>query len=281
MVGEVRGVGLLATLEFVADKETKAPFDAALKVGPKVSAAALDEGMIARAMPLGDILGFAPPLVITRAEVDRVVEMTRRAVDRVHRSLRGRRGLRPGGARRAARRRPPRDGERGLELCLLSSPENIFYLTGLDHWGYFAPHLLLVPAEGELVLVARAMERVTVANQVANARFVGHSDDETVADKMLGVIAEASPPAARIGLESWSAGLPHGLAEALRQGLPNARLGRRLRAGRRPADGEEPGRAGLHARGRPRLRCHGGSRDRGHRRRRERAPRRGRAPMLP
>ncbi|HEX6013193.1 MAG TPA: aminotransferase class III-fold pyridoxal phosphate-dependent enzyme, partial [Geminicoccaceae bacterium] len=89
MVGEVRGVGLLAALEFVADKEAKAPFDPALKVGPKVSAAALDEGMIARAMPHGDILGFAPPLVITRAEVDQVVEMTRRAVDRVHQSLQG------------------------------------------------------------------------------------------------------------------------------------------------------------------------------------------------
>jgi L-2,4-diaminobutyrate transaminase len=87
MVGEVRGVGLLAALEFVADKDAKTAFDPTLKVGPKVSAAALDEGMIARAMPHGDILGFAPPLVITRAEIDRVVDMTKRAVDRVHGSL--------------------------------------------------------------------------------------------------------------------------------------------------------------------------------------------------
>jgi Xaa-Pro dipeptidase len=113
--------------------------------------------------------------------------------------------------------------ERDVELCLLSSPENIFYLTGLDHWGYFAPHLLLVPAEGGLVLVTRAMERVTVANQVANARFVGHSDSETAADGALRAIAEAAMPAARIGLEAWSAGLPHGLAGALERGLPKAR----------------------------------------------------------
>ena len=53
--------------------------------------------------------------------------------------------------------------ERELSACLLSAPENIFYLTGLDHWGYFAPHMLIVPAAGEMVLVARAMERVTVA----------------------------------------------------------------------------------------------------------------------
>jgi L-2,4-diaminobutyrate transaminase len=87
MVGEVRGVGLLAAVEFVADRQDRTPFDPALKVGPQVAAAALDEGLIARAMPHGDILGFAPPLVLTRAEADRIVAMTRTAVDRVHRSL--------------------------------------------------------------------------------------------------------------------------------------------------------------------------------------------------
>ena len=34
----------------------------------------------------------------------------------------------------------------GLDIILLSSPENIFYLIGLDHWGYFAPTILIVPA---------------------------------------------------------------------------------------------------------------------------------------
>jgi L-2,4-diaminobutyrate transaminase len=88
MVGEVRGVGLLAAIEFVADTATKAPFDPALKVGGQVAAAALEEGVIARAMPHGEILGFAPPLVITRDEVDQVVAMTKRAVDRVYENIR-------------------------------------------------------------------------------------------------------------------------------------------------------------------------------------------------
>jgi L-2,4-diaminobutyrate transaminase len=73
----------LAALEFVADKQAKERFDASLKVGPRLSAACLDEGLISRAMPHGDILGFAPPLCITRDEVDEVVERTRKAVDRV------------------------------------------------------------------------------------------------------------------------------------------------------------------------------------------------------
>jgi len=84
LVGEARGVGLMAALEFVADKTTRERFDPAKKVGPAVSAACLEEGLIARAMPHGDILGFAPPLVISRGEVDDMVAMTKRAVDRVY-----------------------------------------------------------------------------------------------------------------------------------------------------------------------------------------------------
>ncbi len=83
LVGEVRGVGMLLALEFMADRDKRTPFDAALKVGPKVSAAALERGMIARAMPNGDILGFAPPLVATKADVDSIVSITKEAVDAV------------------------------------------------------------------------------------------------------------------------------------------------------------------------------------------------------
>lgn len=105
-------------------------------------------------------------------------------------------------------------GRRDLGLALISSPDNIFYLTGLDHWGYFAPHMLMVPAAGELVLVTRAMERVTIANQVHNARFVGHADSETVADAVIRELRASRLPD-RIGIEKWSSGLPAGLVEQL------------------------------------------------------------------
>ncbi len=87
LVGEVRGVGLLGAVEFVADRKKKERFDPDLKVGPRIAAAAVDENLIARAMPHGDILGFAPPLVITREEIDEVVARARRAVDRVTNEL--------------------------------------------------------------------------------------------------------------------------------------------------------------------------------------------------
>ena len=83
LVGEVRGDGLLAAVEFVADREARRHFDPALKVGARIAAACLARGLIARAMPHGDILGFAPPLVISTGEVDEIVSRTAAAVAEV------------------------------------------------------------------------------------------------------------------------------------------------------------------------------------------------------
>jgi L-2,4-diaminobutyrate transaminase len=82
-VGEVRGAGLLAAVEFVADREKKRRFAPEHKVGARVSAAARKRGLIARAMPHGDILGFAPPLIMTTADADQMIAITKAAVDDV------------------------------------------------------------------------------------------------------------------------------------------------------------------------------------------------------
>ncbi|MDW6023456.1 Xaa-Pro peptidase family protein [Mesorhizobium sp. BAC0120] len=102
--------------------------------------------------------------------------------------------------------------ERELDTAIFASPENIFYLTGLDHWGYFAPHLLIVPLERKPVLVTRAMEKVTIEKQVKAAEFRGHTDSETAADLAARVIVELGLSGERIGLEYWTSGLSHGLA---------------------------------------------------------------------
>lgn len=104
---------------------------------------------------------------------------------------------------------------RNLDGAVLASPENVFYLTGLDHWGYFAPHLLFVPLEGKPVLVTRAMERVSVEKQVASAAFRGHSDSETAADAMATVLEERGYANRAVGLECWTSGMSHGLALSL------------------------------------------------------------------
>jgi L-2,4-diaminobutyrate transaminase len=82
-VGDVRGDGMLAAVEFVADRDDRVFFDPAQKVGPRVAAALLERGVIGRALPQGDILGFAPPLCLTRAEADIVVKAAADAVDAV------------------------------------------------------------------------------------------------------------------------------------------------------------------------------------------------------
>jgi L-2,4-diaminobutyrate transaminase len=87
LVGEVRGDGLLAAVELVEDRGERRFFDASRKVGPRVAAAMLHRGVIARAMPQGDIIGFAPPLCLTRKEADLIVDATRGAVEQVAREL--------------------------------------------------------------------------------------------------------------------------------------------------------------------------------------------------
>jgi L-2,4-diaminobutyrate transaminase len=82
-IGDIRGEGLLCAVEFVADRKDRRFFGAEEKVGPRIAAALLKEGVIGRAMPQGDILGFAPPLCITEKEIDTIVIAAKRAVDDV------------------------------------------------------------------------------------------------------------------------------------------------------------------------------------------------------
>ncbi|MDK1373911.1 MULTISPECIES: Xaa-Pro peptidase family protein [unclassified Sinorhizobium] len=105
--------------------------------------------------------------------------------------------------------------DHGLDAAVFASPENVFYLTGLDHWGYFAPHLLIVPLQGKPTLVTRAMERVTIENHVRAAEFRGHSDSETAADLASRILNEQGFAGKRLGLEQWTSGLSHGLARRL------------------------------------------------------------------
>lgn len=82
-VAEVRGEGLMAAVEFMLDPSARVWFDPPMSVSLKISAAMVRRGVIARPMPEGDIIGFAPPLCITPAEVDRVVETLRDSVHEV------------------------------------------------------------------------------------------------------------------------------------------------------------------------------------------------------
>ncbi|KEO51696.1 aspartate aminotransferase family protein [Thioclava pacifica] len=82
-VGDIRGEGMLCAVEFVSDRDNRTFFDASEKVGAKIAGAMVERGVIGRAMPQGDILGLAPPLCLTQAEADKIVEVTADAVKAV------------------------------------------------------------------------------------------------------------------------------------------------------------------------------------------------------
>jgi adenosylmethionine-8-amino-7-oxononanoate aminotransferase len=82
MVGEIRGMGLLAGIELVADRGDKRPFPPTAGIGRRVAAAAFARGLILLAgQPglveglAGDHLLLAPPYVITKEQIESVVEI--------------------------------------------------------------------------------------------------------------------------------------------------------------------------------------------------------------
>ncbi|MFK7993629.1 MAG: aspartate aminotransferase family protein [Granulosicoccus sp.] len=82
-VGDIRGEGMLCAVELVKQKEELRFFDTKQKIGPSIAASMLSRGVIARAMPQGDIIGFAPPLCLTEQEADLIVAATHDSIDEV------------------------------------------------------------------------------------------------------------------------------------------------------------------------------------------------------
>jgi adenosylmethionine-8-amino-7-oxononanoate aminotransferase len=86
-VGDVRGRGLLMAIELVADPETKAPFDPALKLSARVKAEAFARGLLVYPGAgtvdgvRGDHVLLAPPYIISDGEIEVVVERLGEAVD--------------------------------------------------------------------------------------------------------------------------------------------------------------------------------------------------------
>lgn len=88
-VGDVRGTGLFLGIEFVADPTTKEPFAPELSIAKKIQAAAVERGVITYACrgtvegTRGDHLLFAPPLILTEAQADELVDVLGASIDAV------------------------------------------------------------------------------------------------------------------------------------------------------------------------------------------------------
>ena len=82
-VGDIRGLGLMCAVEFVANRADRRAFGAGQAPHRLVSKAALAEGVLTRALPFVPANAFAPPLPITRAEIDTALDAYARALHRV------------------------------------------------------------------------------------------------------------------------------------------------------------------------------------------------------
>lgn len=113
--------------------------------------------------------------------------------------------------------------QKKLDACIVTSPENIFYLTGLDHFGYFAPHILIVPKDHEMRLVVRQMEQVAVDAMLKNGRFIGYLDHEHPADHVIQEIKSMGLAKGQLAMERRTMFAPLENSVRIYEGLAEAK----------------------------------------------------------
>ena len=87
LIGEIRGVGLIAAMELVADKDSHGNFDPREKIGARWMKLCEDNGVIVRSVA-NDSLCFSPPLVISTAEIDEMLDRVSESLDELTVQLR-------------------------------------------------------------------------------------------------------------------------------------------------------------------------------------------------
>ncbi len=80
LVGEVRGAGLIAGVELVADKAARRSFEPAGRIAAKAVALGHEEGLICR--NIGETVALCPPMIVTEADLAEIVARLARALDR-------------------------------------------------------------------------------------------------------------------------------------------------------------------------------------------------------
>jgi L-2,4-diaminobutyrate transaminase len=87
LVGDVRGRGLMVGLELVASKADKTHFGPQAAVASRVSRAALEEGLLVRALGANDVVALSPPFIIDEATIAQIATRLATALDKVEREL--------------------------------------------------------------------------------------------------------------------------------------------------------------------------------------------------
>jgi Xaa-Pro dipeptidase len=114
--------------------------------------------------------------------------------------------------------------ERGVDVLLLTSPENIYYLSGYQTTGYYIYQALAVPTDGEPQFVVRKFELTNVQGLSWLKSGVGVDDTEDPLDVTVRAIRAAGGAAPRIGYEDRGFFLPPAILDGVRTRLPQSRF---------------------------------------------------------
>ena len=82
-IGDVRGIGLLSAIELVKDKKNRKFFEKQGQLSQEIVTKMAKNGVLARAMPAGDTIGFAPAFCISNNEIDTILDVTLQSVNEV------------------------------------------------------------------------------------------------------------------------------------------------------------------------------------------------------
>lgn len=112
-------------------------------------------------------------------------------------------------------------GEHDLDALIVTSPENIYYLIGLTHQGYFAFTMLVLPRAGDPSLLTRRMEAYTISQQAPDIDHIGYGDDEDAGTAAVAALRARGVSRGRVGIDRSSMFLPAGVWEEIQDGLPS------------------------------------------------------------
>ena len=79
----MRGIGLLSAIELVKDKKNRKFFEKQGQLSQEIVTRMAKNGVLARAMPAGDTIGFAPAFCISNNELDTILDVTLQSVNEV------------------------------------------------------------------------------------------------------------------------------------------------------------------------------------------------------
>ncbi|MCB9948057.1 MAG: aminopeptidase P family protein [Rhodospirillaceae bacterium] len=107
----------------------------------------------------------------------------------------------------------------GIDVAIVTGPENIFYLTGQQTPGYYTFQALMLPAEGAPVFLLRQLEQLNCRANTRLSDFVVYQDDESPADAVVRVLADRGWSKRRIGVEKRGWFLPIRFFEQLQDAV--------------------------------------------------------------